>query len=369
MPAQSVDCVSSLRLHDEVTAMSYLVRFAASFVWLVPGLGLYSPTLHARDKVDVITVNTGDRITGEIVKLEYGYLTVSTDYMSKVQIEWPDVVAVQSKQGFVIEDLLGDVYYGSLSTDGSGTVTIAPPGGEGARQLPVRQFARVSPSETAFIQRLNGSFSVGYDYAKSTDISTFNGNFNTTYRGDSVVWNFGFEFNSTKDPVQGTLDRDNLSFNYRWLREHGTFWTGLSSLERNEATGIEARLALGGGLGKYLRQTSQSEIAALVGVGAIREWATGEEDSQDSLEGILGVEWRIFDFATPKATLTAQGVVYPSITESGRYRTDVSVSLRRELIPDFYLDLSFYHTYDQQPPDPTAEKSDYGVTTSLGYSF
>jgi Protein of unknown function, DUF481 len=349
--------------------MSYLVRFAASFVWLALGLGLYSPTLHARDKVDVITINTGDRITGEIVKLEYGYLTVSTDYMSKVQIEWPDVVGVQSKQQFVIEDQRGEIYYGSVATDAKGLVTISPEGGEGVQRLLLVQFARISPSESTFLQRLTGSFSVGYDYTKSTEISTFNGNFNTTYRGDSVVWNFGFEFNSTKDPVQGTLDRDNLSFNYRWLREHGTFWTGLSSLERNESTGIEARLSVGAGLGKYLLQTSQTEIAALVGVGAIREWATGEEDSQDSLEGILGAEWRIFDFATPKATLTAQGVVYPSITESGRYRTDVSLSLRREIIPDFYIDLSFYHTYDREPPDPNADNSDYGVTTSLGYSF
>jgi len=349
--------------------MSYVARSAAWLACTVFGLCLYSPVLCAREKVDVITLTNGDRITAEIVKLEYGYLTVSTDYMSKVQIEWPDIAAIQSKQGFVIEDQRGDTYYGSLTTDALGVVTIAPTEGGDPHQLSLRQFARVAPSEKAFIQRLNGSFSVGYDYAKSTEISTLNGNFNTTYRGDSIVWNVGFEFNSTKDPVQGTLDRDALSFNYRWLREHGTFWTGLSSLERNESTGVEARLALGGGFGKYLLQTSQSEIAALIGLGAIREWATGEEDSQDSLEGILGAEWRIFDFATPKSTLTAQGVAYPSITESGRYRTELSLSLRRELIPDFYLDLSFYHTYDREPPDPTADNSDYGVTTSLGYSF
>jgi len=62
-------------------------------------------------------------------------------------------------------------------------------------------------------------------------------------------------------------------------------------------------------------------------------------------------------------------VLFPSLTESGRYRTDSSVSLRREIVSDFFLDLSFYYTYDSDPPDALAETSDYGVVTSLGYSF
>ena len=44
-------------------------------------------------------------------------------------------------------------------------------------------------------------------------------------------------------------------------------------------------------------------------------------------------------------------------------------ALRREIISDFYLDLSFYQTYDSDPPDAEAESTDYGVITSLGYSF
>ena len=39
-----------------------------------------------------------------------------------------------------------------------------------------------------------------------------------------------------------------------------------------------------------------------------------------------------------------------------------NLTLRRELVKDFYLDLSFYHAYDNRPPD-------IGLTTSLGYSF
>ena len=44
-------------------------------------------------------------------------------------------------------------------------------------------------------------------------------------------------------------------------------------------------------------------------------------------------------------------------------------TLFREIVTDFYLDLSFYQSYDSDPPDAAAEKTDYGVITSLGYSF
>ena len=53
----------------------------------------------------------------------------------------------------------------------------------------------------------------------------------------------------------------------------------------------------------------------------------------------------------------------------GRYRPDASVSLRREIVSDFFFDLSFYQTYDSDPPDEAASSTDYGFVTSLGYSF
>ena len=323
----------------------------------------------AREKIDVIYVVNGDRITGEIVSLEYGQLSVKTDSLGTINIEWPDVRSVQSKQKFILEDLYGGHYYGSLSTAaGSGKLTVEQEGAD-AEQLELLQVSRISPGEATFWSRLQGSFSVGFDYAKSSDITTISAGTNINYLAPTFRWAFGIDVNSTKDPVQGTLDRDTVSFNYQWLREHQQFWAGLSSLERNEETGIEARLTLGGGLGKYFVQTPRSELAGLFGLVVSNEWATGSQDRQQSIEGLLGGNWRIFKFNTPKVSLDASVALYPSITQSGRYRTTGNLSLRREIVSDFYLDLSLYQSYDSDPPDVNAEKSDYGITTSLGYSF
>jgi|SRR5688572_1828731 len=322
-----------------------------------------------REKVDVVVTFNGDRLTGEIESLAYGRLTLSTDYMGTVQIEWPDIVRVESPQEFMVEDVDGNLLYGRIERDPEKGYLAVAGTDHITHRVGMPQVARLSQSEDRLLDRVHGSFSLGFDYTKSSDITVLSGSFNTSYRGPTSTWNFGVELNSTDDPAQGTLDRDSIEYGYRWLQPGGQFWTGLTALERNEETGIEARLLVGGGYGRYFLQTSSSEVAGLVGIAAIREWATGEDENQASLEGILGFDWRIFDFATPKTNLTAKVLLYPSLTESGRYRTDTSISLRREIITDFYIDLSLFQTYDSEPPDALAEQADYGVITSLGYSF
>ncbi|MBB6095229.1 hypothetical protein HNQ60_004119 [Povalibacter uvarum] len=344
-----------------VASKRILLAMLAAF--LLPALAA------AREKVDVIYVANGDRITGEIVSLEYGQLSVKTDSLGTISIEWPDVRSVESKQGFILEDLHGGRFYGTLVTDAkTQKLTVAEEGGAPSL-INLLDVTRISPGESTFFSRMHGSFSVGFDYTKSSDITTVSGAMDLSYRAPEFAWSLSADVNSTKDPVQGTLDRDSLTYGYQWLRAHKRFWAGIAALERNEETGIDARFTLGGGIGKYFHQTSRSEISGLMGLALTREWATGEADSQNSLEGLISGSWRIFKFSTPKVSLNANVTLYPSITESGRYRTSSNLTLRREIVTDFYLDLSLYQSYDSDPPDVTAEKDDYGITTSLGYSF
>jgi putative salt-induced outer membrane protein YdiY len=322
-----------------------------------------------RDKLDVLVLKNGDRVTGEIQSLAYGRLAVDTDSMGTVQVEWPDVVSVESPQGFMVEDAAGNLIYGRFAGDPQAGYLAVAGGDNVTRRVPMLQVSRISQSEERVLDRLHGSFSVGFDYTKSSDITVLSGNFNTNYRGPKTSWSFNADVNSTRDPAQGTIDRNSVRYGYQWLRPNRRFWAGLTSVERNEETGIEARVLVGGGYGSYVLQTPSNEVAVLGGIGAVREWATGAAANQTSLEGILGLDWRIFDFSSPKTSLTARAVLYPGITESGRYRTDSNVSLRREIVSDFFLDLSFYHSYDSEPPDEFAASSDYGFVTSLGYSF
>jgi len=143
----------------------------------------------------------------------------------------------------------------------------------------------------------------------------------------------------------------------------------LNSIERNDELGIDARLQSGGAVARYFAQDQDSEVLLLAGAVANQEWIKGaEEDNQSSIEAVLGGQWRIFRFNDPDTSLSSALYLYPSVTESGRWRGNLDVSLRREIISDFFLDFSFYESYDSDPPS-AGETTDYGVVTSLGYKF
>ena len=61
--------------------------------------------------------------------------------------------------------------------------------------------------------------------------------------------------------------------------------------------------------------------------------------------------------------------VLPSLTESGRYRAEGDLRAKYEFVDDLYFEFKVYGSYDSKPPLSDSEQSDYGITTSLGYSF
>ena len=115
----------------------------------------------------------------------------------------------------------------------------------------------------------------------------------------------------------------------------------------------------------------------LSGAVANQEWTDGADESQQSLEGVLGASWRIFRFNKPETSLSATAYLYPSLTESGRHRGTLDVSLKREIISDLFFDISFYDSYDSDPPSagetPTTASSRRSATSSevsaRGFSF
>lgn len=323
----------------------------------------------ARDKTDVITLRNGNRITGEIYKLEYGVLQLKTDDMGTVNIEWDGVVDIQSVYTFDIERIGGARLRGTLAKAEGGGRQLQVTNQDGMHRIAADEVTRIAQLESTFWSRINGSFAFGYDFVKSTDISVLSLQFDSTYRGEHIVASLSVDSNSSKTPDRGTLDRNAISFAYRWLRPGRNFLAGLANLERNEELGIDHRLQLGGGFGRYVHQTPHSEVSGVAGVTVNSERSIDSSENQESAELVFGLGWRIYKLDTPKTSLASELALYPSLTEEDRYRGHADISLRYEIISDFFFDLSFYYDYDSEPLSETSEKDDYGITTSLGYSF
>jgi hypothetical protein len=233
---------------------------------------------------------------------------------------------------------------------------------------------RIEELETGFWKRLSGSMSVGFDYAKSTGIRTSNINISSSYQGDEIKATLDISAAETSSDDTESSERENITSTVQFQRERPSFIMLLNTLERNDELGIDARLTSGAGLARYFAQDQDSEVMLFAGAVANQEWTdTGdgtleEDESQQSIEGVLGATWRIFRFGDPDVSLSSSAFLYPSLTESGRHRGNLDVSLRREIISDLFFDISFYESYDSDPPSG-GETTDYGFVTSVGYKF
>lgn len=320
-----------------------------------------------RENTDLVTLRNGDRVTGEIVSLEYGVLRLKTSDMGTLSIEWPAVKAIDSRYSFYVESTAGQHLYGTVAAAERDDTLLIRDEVE-STQLRLAEIARISQVETSFWRRFSGSLALGYNFTKSSDVATTSFSFDTTYRSERIEGMLTASSLTTKSP-DGTTDRDLIATTVRFRRQGPTFWQLLSSLERNEEIGIDGRIQAGVAFGRRFIQRSDSELTGFIGVAFNQEWATSDEDSQQTVEGVLGSQWRIFRFNDPETSLASSFIFYPSLSQSGRRRAELNVTLSRELIEDLTFDVSLYDSYDNEPPDEAAQTSDYGIVTSLGYKF
>lgn len=340
-----------------------LARVAVLIVAMVGALPAFAA------KTDVIYLRSGDRITGEIKNLERGRLKVSTDSLGMIYIEWQDVARVTSPASFIVELANGRRARGAL-VDSELDRQIVVRYRDRERVLDMAEVVWIDPLklEGSIGDRWDGSFSVGLDVAKTNNDTSFSGSFDARRRAED----YQLQFNGAASlrSQDGTEDRRRVTLGgqYRRLLEERWYWALIGSLERNDELGIDLRSLAGAGYGRFLIQTSDTLWSATGGLAVVNEQRAGGEDAENNVEAFLVTDYEYFLYDTPKTTLNSSFRVFPSITDSGRVRTELDFALRRELIEDLFLELNLYGTYDNRPPDE-GENTDYGIVTSVGYSF
>jgi len=302
-------------------------------------------------KTDVVTLLNGDRITGEVKEVAYGQLKFSTDNMGTLYIDWSKVATLTTSRTLQLE-----------LTDGRRLVA------RGAVEPPLASIVRVAALEDgAWNQRLDGSLSVGYSFTQAQNIQVFNLGASVGSRDQQQQWRVSLDsqFASRSDgptsqraALIGTRERFLAD---RWYRE------GTVSFTRNQELGLDLRSLVGFGFGRYLVQRADTEWRAGAGIAATSEQLI-DGSSRESVELQLGSSFNIYRFDSPKVNLAASLMVLPSLSESGRVRGEASLRLRRELVKDLFLDLSLYDSYDNRAV-AGAPSNDWGMSTSLGYSF
>jgi hypothetical protein len=337
-----------------------LIVLIASAAFLAPR------GVDAAPKTDTVDLVNGDHLTGEIKGVLHNRLELSTEHMGTVYIEWDKVVALETQQFLRIETQSGALYSGQVPSSGAQSQLVVADGTT-TQTLPMRDVVRVDPVvRGSFIDRLDGYVSAGFDVAKAhaRKSLTFSGGLSSRTR--QREWTLDGSGTRASDDTSSD-EQYGVQYNYRRLLPSRNFYAGLGSLAHNSELDLDVRTLVGGGLGRYFVRTNRAEWQGTTGLAySYEDYGSG---SLKSLEAVLSTGFSIFRYDYPETDVAGAVAVLPSLTRAGRVRVETNLSASYEIINDLFIALTFYSHYDSESPTGVGENSDYGMTTSLGYSF
>ena len=333
---------------------------------LAPALLLLASSAQAA-KVDVVELQNGTRVVGELKSMRKARLELSTDDMGTVQIEWGNVRSVTAPEFFEVEDMSGGLRFGSLRPGpAEGELEVLTPGG--SSPLPLREVARIQLVKSGFWQRISGKVDLGVSYTSATSLLQLDGDAEVRFRRPRFEAFVTADTVITQQPEAEDTRRASLVLGYSRLFSNRQRLFTHATLEQNRELGYDLRASLVGGWARYLARNSNNELVGGAGLGVNQEVPV-EGESTTNLEAVVGFNYTAFTYDFPNTDIELGAMTYLGLSQWGRVRVEANARLRRELFRDFHFGIKAYESYDSDPATEGAERNDWGVSLSLGYTF
>ncbi|WP_439102134.1 DUF481 domain-containing protein [Congregibacter sp.] len=327
-----------------------------------------SDSAAAQRRTDTITLYNGDRITGEIKSMLGGRLSFKTDAMGTLDIEWQEVASIESNFNYELRLDNGQRFYGSVKPGAmQGTVTLEDV--FGSKNFGWQEVVEIRPVEESFVDRIDIYVAANYAFTKASGVAQTEFRTDISYEDEETL-NALTSRVTVSDTDEESTASSRISLSRKvWTDRAANYRLVFGGFESNDELGLDYRVALGAGLGRYFVESPRSELIGSVSVQGLEERSIGG-DTQESLEGVLTLGYSRWRFDSPELKLKLDASLYPSLTENGRIRADTSATLRWEMISDLFWDFSAWGSYDNSTVEiDAAGEFDWGVTTGVGWSF
>lgn len=323
----------------------------------------WSTTLAQRDS---LIFKNGNYIIGEVKQMDRGVVVVETDYSdSDFKIEWSGIAEIFTETAFLLTLSDGRRFNGRLQSTETGRVEILRLEGE-AIETTLDTIVFLDSVDETFLSRLYAAIDLGFSFTKARNLRQFNLSVAAGYSarrwGGDVYYSFVSSNQDEVDPIR--RGDGGISFRYFLPKD----WYALASINFLSSTEQKLNLRSTGkvGIGKYLIHTNQTYWGVAGGFNINHEDYTTNENDRSSLEGFIGSELNMYDVGD--LNLLARAIVYPSFTESGRWRVDLGTDVKYDLPYDLYVRFGFNLNYDNRPVEGAGE-TDYTFQFGVGWEW
>jgi hypothetical protein len=326
---------------------------------------------HAKRK-DVVIMNNGDHFTGEVKRLENGLLYIETEYVAgSIGLDWTQVHSVQSTATYRIvlnngKRLEGKIekVSGEKAKDQDFLIQEAT----AEVEVPSATIVSMDTTKPTFWRQLQGSIDLGYSFSSGNSQTATNVNTNAAYR--TAGWEVATAYDSTFGGQAGAskTNRQDLQTTFAKFLNRNSYLLALSDFLHSSQQDLTLRTTLGGGYGRYLSRTANSNLSWLAGVAFVNESfdTTAGQPSAQHAEALLGLQYSLVRFKV--GDFNSQLLAFPGLSDTGRIRITTNNSLNIKLINNFRLNFAFWDNFDSRPP-LTAKRNELGVSSGIGWSF
>jgi len=332
-----------------------------------------SGVVSGQAKTDVVTFANGDRITGEIKRLERGRLEFTTDDAGTLYLEWDKLISLLATARYVeVLTTDGRRFFGTLGQAAAREVAVIAP--EGTTAIPMSDVTLITPIGRSLWRKLDGAVDFGFSYTKSSGIAQLNLNWDTLYRRPASSLRLRASVTETRqdpdaeDEPSEEDDRASVVGSYLWYPWQRWFVTAAATFESNQSLGLDLRSQLGGAFGPRVINSNRAQMILGAGLVVNDEHGVDVAPTQN-LEGLLTFKTAYFTYDRPRTNIDVDLAYYPSLSSPGRHRLQLDAAFRREFIKDFFVSVSGFDTFDSRPPNTGADKNDVGVVFSIGWTY
>lgn len=321
-------------------------------------IGLYAQN-------DTIYFKNKEMMVGEVKSMSNNVLVAETKYSDQdFKIAFDKVVKLVLINKYTIYLVDGSSFYGTIKSKKDNEVVIAD--GDTIQEVLISKIVSLNKLEKGFWKHFTGSFDFGYNFAKTNNSKQLTLALQLNYISEKWIHTAQYDqLLNVQDDVEDIERVDWELDTKKYYRDNWFFNSNFSFLS-NTSQSIKGRFSPSFGMGNYLVRNNKLYFLAGGGLTYNIEKYFDSSTDKNSFELIFTTQLNMFNFEDININTSVS--MFPSLSEKGRFRTDLDFSFKYDLPYDFYIKSSVNANYDNQPSLDT-EKLDYVFSTGFGWKL
>ena len=320
-------------------------------------LGLSTPAWP--DEVHLIN---GDRLSGTVVRMEDGVLTLQTDYGGELKIEWGKVQRLSSDGPLKIlvpgeyRDPVRSFFYGSDALQ-----EVRELGPDGPVPLTDIRAINIEPIRLLGTLTMGGNSTSGNSSAKA-----FNGaaRFTLSAYRQRLLFEGKYNYGAAGDQVTARNSLASLKHNYFISKK--VFIETFGMLEKDSLQNLQLRSTIGSGFGYQFIDTPRTMLSLSIGLAYVNEHFTNSPSNQTP-SGRWSLRWE-HGLWPDRVKLFHRHEGFYDINAGNAFRFNADQGIRITVYRSFFFNMEYDFRLNTQPA-PGRKKTDEAIIFGVGYEL